>query len=251
MRQVHLRDIAEQGGVNLVFGADDDIDQGQRAPRHHAKSAHIVPLVGAEVDIKDDGRAGQARLLGGEEGGAAAGLQAQVGAGELEDAAVADRRRQRIVNRQVDVGAIIAVIDQRELVRRLNAQHDSRRAVLGFARDEACLHAFIVEEMQDEVADRVVADGGQQRRLQPQPFPAHADVGGRAADVRGEAVDVDEGRPDIVGIKVNGAAAHVQRVVGLGHVWFQPPLNLPHCSGGDLPALLTARYIIAAPLPTA
>ena len=86
VRQIHLRDIAEQGGVDLVLRADDDIDQGQRPPRHHAKCAHIVPLVGAEVDIKDDRRAGQTRLLGGEERGAAAGLQAQVGAGELEDA---------------------------------------------------------------------------------------------------------------------------------------------------------------------
>ena len=44
-----------------------------------------------------------------------------------------------------------------------------------------------VEECGDEVADLVVADGGEQRRSQPEPPRADADVGRAAADVGVEA----------------------------------------------------------------
>ena len=75
--------------------------------------------------------------------------------------------------------------------------------MLRLARDEARLHAFVIEEMQNKVADRIIADRGQQRRLQAQAFSADADIRRRTTDIGGVAVDFDEGRANIVRIQVN------------------------------------------------
>ncbi len=150
-------------GIDLVLGADDDVDQGQNGAGDDAEGARVVPLVGPEVDVEDHVGPHLARRLGGEHGGAAAWLLAQVGAGELQDFAVSHGGGQHVVDGQLDVGAVVAVVDQRELVRRLDAQHDRAGAVARLARAEARVHAFLVQEVQDEIADRVLAQAGEQR----------------------------------------------------------------------------------------
>src|SRR5438105_1818548 len=76
------------------------------------------------------------RALGREQRRAAAGLLAQVRPGELEHAGVGDRGREHVVDRQLDVRAVVAVEDEREAVRRLDPEQDGTRAVARLARRE-------------------------------------------------------------------------------------------------------------------
>ena len=124
--QADLAGVGQHGGVDLVLGADHDIDQAQRRAQRDAKGARVVPLVGPEVDVERHRHAGLAGQLGGEQRGAAARLLAQAGAADQQRAAVGDRRRQHVVDRQLDVGAVVAVVGQREAVGRLDPQHAPR-----------------------------------------------------------------------------------------------------------------------------
>ncbi len=203
----------QHGGVDLVFGAHDDVGQAQRRAQRDAEGAVVVPLVGAEVDVQRHRRPGPARRLGGEERRAAARLLAQPSAGDQQHATGGDGRRQHVVDGQLDVGAVVAVVGQREAVRRLDAQHHRAGAPPRLAWDEARLYVFALQKVEDEAADLVVADRRQQRRAQSQPARAHADVGRAAADVGGEARDPLERRADVVGVQVERGAPHRDQIV--------------------------------------
>ena len=206
--------IGQHGGVDLVLGAHDDIHAMERGTHRGAEGAGIVPLVRPEVQVEDDGCAGLSGELRRIKGGAPARLLAQVGAGELEHAALRDRRRQHIIDRQRDIGAVVPVEDQRELVGRLDAQDDGAGVPARFSGAEADIHPFFGQKMGDEIADRVLAESGQQRRLQSQPAAPDAHVGGGAAHVGGKALDIDKVGPDIVAVEVHAGTAHMKRVVG-------------------------------------
>ena len=92
------------------------------------------------------------------------------------------------------VGAVVAIERQRKSVRRLNRQDDRAGAAAGLARNEPRLDLLAIEKRGDEVADLIVADGGQQRRSQAEAARADADVGRAAADVGVEAADVGDRR---------------------------------------------------------
>ena len=110
MGDVDLRGIGKRHRFALVLGAEHDIDDRQRGPHRDAERSRVVPLVRAEVQIEHNRRPRGSGLLGGENSGAATRLFAQAGAGELKHAAVLDRRLQDIVDGELIVRAIVAVI---------------------------------------------------------------------------------------------------------------------------------------------
>ena len=64
-----------------------------------------------------------------------------------------------------------------------------------------------------DIAHRIGAHRSQHRRTQPQAARADADIGGAAAHVGGEALDLNEWRPHVVGVQVDRGAPHGQDIV--------------------------------------
>ena len=206
--------VGQHGGVDLVFGAHHDVRAAQRGACGNAEGARIVPLVRTEIQIEHHGGAGFSGQLRRIQRGAAARLLAEIRAGELEHAALRDRRGENVIDRQRNIGAVVAVEHQRKFIRRFDAEHDRAGMPAGFARAGADVHSFPGQKMRDKIADRVLAERGQERGIQAQPAAADAHVRGGAADVGGEAANIDEPGPDIVAVEVHAGTAHVKRVVG-------------------------------------
>src|SRR5690606_13503265 len=102
--------------------------------------------------------------------------------------------------------------DQREPVG-LDAQDHGTRPLPWLLRDEARLDVLAAQEGEHEVADLVLPNGRQQRGPQSQSAGSHRDVERAAADVGREARYVLERRTYVVGVEVDGAAAHRNEVV--------------------------------------
>ena len=83
---------------------------------------------------------------------------------------------QHVINRELVVGAVVAVIDEREFIRRFNAQHDGAGARAGFAWDEPSFDSFVLQEFQYEIADRIIAHGSEHRRAQAESLNADGDI---------------------------------------------------------------------------
>ena len=103
----------------------------------------------------------------------------------------------------MDIGRVLAIEEERELVGRLDADHRHTRAPASFDRDEISIHIFILQEMANVFADGVVADGGESDGAQTEPARADRDVDGAAADAGLEAGDVVEFRANIEGEEVH------------------------------------------------
>src|SRR5437764_1493613 len=86
------------------------------------------------------------------------------------------------------------------------------RTAARFSHAVARLDSFLRQKVCDEVADEVVAHGVEERGAKPHAARADADVRRAAADVCGEALDLGEGRADLVRVEVNRAAPHGQQV---------------------------------------
>src|SRR2546426_9586957 len=140
-------------------------------------------------------------------------LVAESRAGDDEDRGVGDGRAIDVRDGQLAVGAVVAIEGEGKLVRRLNGHDDRARAMSGLARDEARVDRLAIEEVQDEIADFVVADGGQERGFESQSPRADGDVGRAAADVRVEAGDFGHRHADLVCVKIDRASPHGDYVV--------------------------------------
>src|SRR5258708_16346741 len=80
-----------------------------------------MPFVRAKVEVQDDLRPRRLRLLGRENGSAAGRLAAQPGSRELEHAAIRNRDGEDIINRKLNIRAVVTAIDQWEFIRSLNS----------------------------------------------------------------------------------------------------------------------------------
>ena len=167
VRHGHLGRIGQQGGVDLVMGTDHDVHLLHDRPGHHPERPRVVPLVGAKVQVEHHGRSVATRRFGRKHGCRPTRFAGKVGAGKLEYPAVVVRRGQHVVDGDVDVGAILPVEDQREPVRRFNPQDHRTRAQPGLAYDPLCFHAFVDQELQHEIPNRIVPDPGQERSPAP------------------------------------------------------------------------------------
>ena len=149
-----------------------------------------MPLIGAEVDVEEDFDAGRGRPLGREQGGAAARLAAQAGAGDEQRASVGDGCGQHIVDSELHIRAAFPVEDQRESIGGLDPEQHRAGAAPRLAWDVTGLDALPGQELEDEVPDEVVPDRGQERRAQSQAACPDDDVGWTAADECAEAPDL-------------------------------------------------------------
>ena len=88
---------------------------------------------------------------------------------------------------------------------------------LNGAKNAGILAAQIIgssdKKVQDKIAHRVYPQASQQGRIQAQSSRPHADVGRRTTDIGGKTFNIHKGRAHFIGVKVNGRAAHVERIV--------------------------------------
>ena len=120
-----------------------------------------------------------------------------------------DRPRRRdeglvdVVLAQRHVGAVLAVEDQRKRLVVLDREDHERRQPLGSVTTPSRRDALALQLLADEAAHLLVADAGDQRRVQAEPRGADGDVGRAAADGFGEAADVLEPRADLLAVEVD------------------------------------------------
>ena len=231
--------IAATRRTHLLLGSDGQRRQARQRTHRRAECPGVIPLVGALVDVEDHLGTGGARLLGGQERGAAAGITADASAADEHHPAAAQRRGQHVIDRQRDVGTLLAVKGQRESVGRLNGENHRAAATPGLAGDVARLDALAPQKIEDERADLIVAHGGEQRSTQPEASCADGDVRRTSPDVGVETAHVGDRRTDLVRVQVDRTAPDTQHIEVL-RVHQTPPAAPPGC--GARYADPTARY---------
>src|SRR5207248_3261740 len=103
-----------------------------------------------------------------------------------------------------DIGAVVTVEHEWEFIRRLDTKYHRAGTPTRLARNERGFYAFLLQEMQNEIAHHVRANGRQQRRAQTQTARADADVRWASADVRCETLDLHEWSAHVIGVQING-----------------------------------------------
>ena len=171
-------------------------------------------MIGSIVDVDDDGGACFARAPHGGKRRASARFVAQARTGDEYHAHVRQRCTLHVFKGNFPVGAIVTIEGERESIGRLNREDDRARPASGLSRDELRLDAFLVEKRKDEIAHLVVAHGCQQRRSQPEPLRADADICRTSADVRVEALHFRDRHADLVRVEIEAAPANGEHVVG-------------------------------------
>src|SRR5210317_154801 len=117
MGQTDLAGVDEHGCVDFIFGADDDVDIGQHRTNRHPERPWIMPLVRTEIDIEYYLCTCLLGKFGSKNGCRSTGILAQIGASKLKHLAFPNWGGQHIIDGQFDISTIVAVIDQRKLVR--------------------------------------------------------------------------------------------------------------------------------------
>jgi hypothetical protein len=78
-------------------------------------------LIGTEIQIERHGGPRRFGLFGGKHRGATTWLTAQARACDQENPALGNRRGQNIINRQLNIGAVVTIVDQGKSIRWLDA----------------------------------------------------------------------------------------------------------------------------------
>src|SRR6266446_8017007 len=151
MRDVYLRRVRESDRFAFVLSSQDNVHRRQRRAHSNSEGPRVVPLVRAKVKIQDDLRSRRLRLLRSENGSTAGRLVAQAGSGELEHTTIRNGDGEDIINRELNVRAVVTVIDQWEFIRRLDPQHHGARSRARLARNETRSHTFFQQEIEDEI----------------------------------------------------------------------------------------------------
>src|SRR5207253_8427120 len=121
------RSLGERYCFAFIFRAQDNVHSRERRAHGNSKSAGVMPLVRPKIQIQDDFRSRRLRLLSRENGSTSRRLTAQASSGELEHAAIGNWDGEDIINRELNVRAVVTVIDQWEFIRRLDPQHHGAR----------------------------------------------------------------------------------------------------------------------------
>ena len=161
MRNSQLREAPQGGRLDFLFGADGDVNLWQDRTDDNAEHPRVMPLVCPKIQIQVDYGTVCLRLFGGVTCGTPTRLLAQPSAAYQHGSTLGNRRGEDIVNRELNIGTIVAIKDERKPVRRFNAENDSTRSVPRLVRDELRRHAFIFQKLEQEFANRVFADSGE------------------------------------------------------------------------------------------
>jgi hypothetical protein len=217
--------------VELLLRADDQVEEVQRRlqlGRHLVGGDEAVlavavagqpPEVRAVVDVErglHPVRAGNVQRL--EDGGFGPRV-AEVGPGRHHRARGGHVALVDVILAQRHVRAVVAVEDQRELLLVADAEDHQRGQPLRIGDDAARVDPLLGKLFLDEPAHVLIADAGDERRLQTQPCRAGRHVGGGAADILVEAGHVFETAADLCAVKVHRGPSDRDHVEGFRHVF--------------------------------
>ena len=136
----------------------------------------------------------------------------EMGAGDQQGFTGSDEGFADVFSPQRHVGAVFAVEDQGKGFAVLEAQQDHGGQAFRIDLDAADVATFAGQGFNEEAAHVVVPYPAQHRRLQTQPSGAEGDVGGRAAEVFGEAAHILQPRPDLLRIEVDAQAPQANQI---------------------------------------
>ncbi len=207
MGQAHLANIRQHSGVDLVLWPDGDVDQGQRRADGHSKRSRVVPLIGPKVQVQNHFCPRFTGQLSRKERGAAAGFSAWIGPGKLEDTAFGDGSSQDVVDAQLYIGGVFPVVNHGEFVGRLNTQHRGAGAIAWCTGDKPGFDAFLFQEIENEIAHRILAENG------PQPASSYTNVGRRAPHMGGKRLYINKWRADLIAVEINGGSPNVKGII--------------------------------------
>ena len=217
------------GDVELLLGADDEVEEVQRRlqlPRDlgaldEAALALAVagdaPEVRAVVDVERRPRAvlaGEAQRLQHRRLGPRV---AEMGAGGEHRPGLGDEALVDVGLGQPHVGAVLAIEDQREALVVADAEDDQRGQPLGIDLHSARVDPLPRQLLDDEPPHVLVADAGDNGAPQPEPRRAAGDVGRRATDVLREAPHVLQAPTDLVAVEVDRRPPDGDEVQRLRH----------------------------------
>ena len=141
-----------------------------------------MPLICPKIEVQKNSAPNGLCLLSSIKRCAPTRFFAQTRTGYQHSLTFSDGRSEHIVNREFDVGTVITIIDEWKPVRRFNTEYNSTRSVIGFARNKPGFNAFVLQKLEQELPNRVLADSCQQSGLKSQPLNANADVSRTPSD---------------------------------------------------------------------
>ena len=217
------------GNVDFFFGADNHVHMAQhflQVAGHRLAGDEpglTIALVGKPpehgpvVEIDDPCRVVsgcefqrvQAGCLGAGGGKVRAGCDHCAGRG--------DQRLVDVVDGDGHVGAVFAVEDQRKADLIADAEQDKGGQAVGVCPHGRGVDALALQLFTDEAAHGIVADPGDQGRVQAEPRGTDGGVGGAAADVFGEASHILQAAADLLAIEVYARTADHHGVNSLHH----------------------------------
>ncbi len=136
-----------------------------------------MPLVRAEVKVQYHLCASLTGQFRTEEGGAPAWVLAQIGTCKLEDVALGYGGSQNVIDRQLNIGAVVPVVDQGESVWRFDAQRHGTGPAARFAGAKAGFNPLFFQEVENKIAHGIFAQTCEESRFQAQPPGPHTDIG--------------------------------------------------------------------------
>ena len=85
--------------------------------------------------------------------------------GNLKQTTGSDIGKKNVVNRNLRVGTIFAIINQRKIIGWLNPQNNSTCPETWFARDKLCFNPFLVQKIEQEIPNLILSNSSQQGRF--------------------------------------------------------------------------------------
>ena len=144
-------------------------------------------------------------------------LGREVRAGDQQCAASRDEGFVDIGFRNRHVGTVFAQKNQRKRVLVLDSEHHRTGEPGRIGADMANVAAFARERFHQEATQMIVADAGDQGRLESEPCASKSRVGGRATEILGEARHILEASADLLRVEVDcepAEADDVERALG-------------------------------------
>ena len=195
--------------------ADQNIDEGQGEADGESGFGGGAPGHGAVVDVEDDAAAGLFGALQGEVGGLARGGGAEGGA--IGDEHAGGGGEGEVGGGEVEHGidGVVAVEDLGEAVGRGDFGEGEGGQEAGGGFDVGGVDAFGGEEVEEEAAERIVAETTDDGGAGAEAGESDGHVGAGAAEVAGEAAHLGQGHVGLVGDEVVADASEDDDVHGV------------------------------------